>query len=293
MSANSAWLRKLSELPYYWHANDRRYELSDAQWARLEPLLPPEKPWTGRPNDDHRRILNGILWILNSGAPWRDLPRHYGPVGTVSSRFYRWRRSGVWQRVLEALQALADAQGQVGWELHFLDSTVVRAHQHAAGARKTGREPPPRTRRWAAHLARARRRSTCAARATASLFIFTVTGGQVHDTRQVSALISRGAIRRIGRGRPRLRPTKLVGDKAYSSRSIRLALRRRGITPVIPTKANERRQPDFDREAYRQRNIIERLINRLKNFRRIATRYEKRAVNYLAMITIGAILLWI
>ena len=119
----------------------------------------------------------------------------------------------------------------------------------------------------------------------------TVTGGQVHDTRQVSALISRGAIRRIGRGRPRLRPAKLVGDKAYSSRSIRLALRRRGIIPVIPTKANERRQPDFDREAYRQRNIVERLINRLKNFRRIATRYEKRAANYLAMITIGAILL--
>jgi len=121
--------------------------------------------------------------------------------------------------------------------------------------------------------------------------IFTVTGGQVHDTRQVSALISRGAIRRIGRGR--LRPTKLVGDKAYSSRSIRLALRKRGIIPVIPTKANERRQPDFDREAYRQRNIIERLINRLKNFRRIATRYEKRAANYLAMIAIGAILLWL
>src|SRR3954451_19592962 len=70
----------------------RRYELADAQWARLESLLPPEKPWTGRPNDDHRRIVNGILWVLNSGAPWRDLPRRYGPVGTVSSRFYRWRR---------------------------------------------------------------------------------------------------------------------------------------------------------------------------------------------------------
>src|SRR4051812_49794090 len=75
-----------------------------------------------------------------SSTAWRDLPRHYGRVGTVSSRFYRWRRSGVWQHVLEALQALADAQGRVGWELHFLDSTVVRAHQHAAGARKAGRE---------------------------------------------------------------------------------------------------------------------------------------------------------
>ena len=104
-------------------------------------------------------------------------------------------------------------------------------------------------------------------------------------------MISRGAIRRIGRGR--LRPTKMVGDKAYSRRSIRLALRKRGIIPVIPTKANERRQPGFDRKAYRQRNIVERLINRLKNFRRIATRYEKRAANYLAMIHIAAILLWI
>ena len=147
----------------------RRYELSDAQWARLEPLLPPEKPWTGRPNDDHRRILNGILWILNSGAPWRDLPRRYGRVGTVSSRFYRWRRSGVWQHVLEALQALADAQGRVGWELHFLDSTVVRAHQHAAGGAKQAVNLAPRTRRWAARAAASPLRSTCAARATASL----------------------------------------------------------------------------------------------------------------------------
>jgi transposase len=110
----------------------RRYELTDAQWARLEPLLPPEKPWTGRPNDDHRQILNGILWVLNSGAPWRDLPRHYGSVGTVSSRFYRWRRSGVWHRVLEALQALADAEERVCWELHFLDSTVVPARCRGA-----------------------------------------------------------------------------------------------------------------------------------------------------------------
>jgi transposase len=267
----------------------RRYELTDAQWARLESLLPPEKPWTGRPNDDHRQILNGILWVLNSGAPWRDLPRRYGPVGTVSSRFYRWRRSGVWHRVLEALQALADAEGRVGWELHFLDSTVVRAHQHAAGAHKADREPGDEA------LGRSRGGFTIHVRCEGygKPVTFTLTGGQVHDSRQVSALINRGAIRRIGRGRPRLRPAKLAGDKAYSSRSIRLALRKRGITPVIPTKANERRQPGFDREAYRQRNIIERTINRLKNFRRIATRYEKRAANYLAMITIGAILLWI
>src|SRR3954463_9907211 len=234
-------------------------------------------------------IAGSSTAFSGSSTAWRALPRHYGRVGTVSSRFYRWRRSGVWQHVLEALQA--DAQGRGGWKLHFLDSTVVRAHQHAAGARKTGREPGAEDEA----LGRSRGGFTIHLRCEGygKPVIVTVTGGQVHDTRQVSALISRGAIRRIGRGRPRLRPTKLVGDKAYSRRSIRLALRRRGITPVIPTKANECRQPDFDREAYRQRNIIERLINRLKNFRCIATRYEKRATNYLAMITIGAILLWI
>lgn len=102
-----------------------------------------------------------------------------------------------------------------------------------------------------------------------------------------------GWIRRLGRGRPRLNPDRVAGDKAYSSGKIRQALRRRGIGAVIPTRANEPRQPDFDREAYRQRNRIERLINRLKQFRRIATRYEKRAVNYLAMISIVAILLWL
>ena len=116
----------------------KRYELTDAQWRRLKPLLPPERPRIGRPNHNHRTLLNGILWILRTGAPWRDLPERYGPVGTVSSRFYRWRTAGVWQRMLDALQAQADAAGLFDWNLHVVDASVVRAHQHAAGARRSG-----------------------------------------------------------------------------------------------------------------------------------------------------------
>ena len=115
-----------------------RYELTDRQWQHLEPLLPPERPPLGRPNHHHRTILNDILWVLRTGAPWRDLPERYGPVGTVSSRFYRWRQSGLWQAILSALQAEADTRGEVDWDLHFVDATIVRAHQHAAGARRTG-----------------------------------------------------------------------------------------------------------------------------------------------------------
>jgi transposase len=114
----------------------RRYELTDDQWERIAPLLPAQKPKTGRPNHDHRQTINGIIWVLKSGAPWRDLPERYGKVGTVSSRFYRWVAAGIWQQVLAALQGDADDSGRVDWDLHMLDGSVVRAHQHAAGAKK-------------------------------------------------------------------------------------------------------------------------------------------------------------
>jgi transposase len=120
-----------------------------------------------------------------------------------------------------------------------------------------------------------------------------LTGGERHEQVALEAVLDRGAIRRQGRGRPRLRPRRVAGDKGYSSPTARHRLRRRGITPVIPTKKDQPRQPDFDRQAYRERNRIERLVNRLKQFRRIATRYEKRAINYLAMLTIGMSLLWL
>jgi transposase len=120
-----------------------RYELTDRQWQRLEPLLPPERPPTGRPNHHHRTILNGILWVLRTGAPWRDLPERYGPWRTVASRIYRWQRAGIWAQLFSAVQAQADAQGQLNWDLHDIDGTIIRAHQHAAGAKKGTQRPKP------------------------------------------------------------------------------------------------------------------------------------------------------
>ena len=109
----------------------KRHELTDEQWAKLAPFLPPQRPATGRPAHDHRTIINGILWVLKTGAPWRDLPERFGSWRTVASRFYRWRRAGIWDRILAALQQA----GEVDWSLHLLDGTTVRAHHHAAGAK--------------------------------------------------------------------------------------------------------------------------------------------------------------
>ena len=116
----------------------RRHELTDEHWERLTPLLPPEKPATGRPNKDHRTILNGILWILRTGAPWRDLPERYGPWHTVYSRFRRWQQAGIWDEVLRVLQAEAAHAGTLDGSLKMIDGSNIRAHQHAAGARKGG-----------------------------------------------------------------------------------------------------------------------------------------------------------
>ena len=104
--------------------------------------------------------------------------------------------------------------------------------------------------------------------------------------------MEQGAVKREKRGRPRIRPNRVVADKGYSSKDNRSYLRARGIGAIIARKDNEHRGGRFDKEAYRQRNLVERLINRLKQFRRVATRYEKRAVNYRAMLTIAAIVLW-
>ena len=141
-----------------------RGELTDQQWERLQPLLPPEKPATGRPNVDHRRIINGILWRERTGAPWRDLPARYGRRSTVYSRFWRWRVAGLWDRLFAAVQRQADAAGDVDWGVHFVDGSVIRAHQHAAGAKGGTRRP----RRWARARAASRRRSISARRAVVS-----------------------------------------------------------------------------------------------------------------------------
>jgi transposase len=122
---------------------------------------------------------------------------------------------------------------------------------------------------------------------------FVLTPGQQHEATVAEELLDQGAVKRTGRGRPKRRPKRLVGDKGYSSRKLRNTLRRRGIRITIPHKRNEHCAGPFDRTLYRLRNRVERFINRLKQFRRVAARYEKRADCYRAVVTIAAIMLWL
>jgi transposase len=114
---------------------NRRFEITDDEWERLAPLLPAMTPQRGGRWRDHRQVLNGILFRVRSGVPWRDLPERYGPWETVYKRFARWQTDGTWARIEAALRTQADGAGELDWDAQ-VDSTVVRAHQHAAGAAK-------------------------------------------------------------------------------------------------------------------------------------------------------------
>jgi transposase len=111
-----------------------RFDLTDAEWSVISPLLP-NKP-RGVPRTDDRRVLNGIFWTLRTGSPWRDLPERYGPYTTVYNRYNRWAKAGVWLRIFEILAERSPDS------LHLIDSSIIRAHQHAAGGKKGARITP-------------------------------------------------------------------------------------------------------------------------------------------------------
>ena len=113
-----------------------RFDLTDREWAILEPLLPEHGKRGGRWRD-HRQVINGICWVKRTGSPWADMPARYGPHQTAYDRFRKWRDDGTWARLKREVIALAQAEGDIDWDAQA-DSTIVRAHQHAAGARKGG-----------------------------------------------------------------------------------------------------------------------------------------------------------
>ncbi|MFE4869862.1 IS5 family transposase [Streptomyces sp. NPDC056682] len=257
----------------------RRHELSDAEWEFVRPLLPVSL--RGRKRLDDRRVLNGIVWKFRTGVAWRDVPERYGSWATLHTRFRRWARDGTFERMLRSAQAKADAAGDIDW-LVSVDSTVVRAHQHAAGARKGGHHSPA--------LGRSRGGLTSkihlACDGSGRPLAFTLTGGNTNDCTQFTAVMEAIRVPRIGPGRPRVRPAHVLGDKGYSSKAIRTWLRRHGISHTIPERADQVRNrarrgsrggrpPRFDKDLYKQRNVVERCFNRLKQWRGIATRYDK------------------
>lgn len=141
----------------------KRHELTDEQWELVEALLPQRTAQTGRKPRDPRQMLNAILWVLRTGAPWRDLPERFGPWKTVYHYFCSWRDDHTFERILEALQIRLDRQGQIDWDLWCIDGSSVRASRASAGASKKAANSTTTSRpttRWAAQKADSAANST-------------------------------------------------------------------------------------------------------------------------------------
>jgi len=217
-----------------------RYDLTDFEWRVIEPLLL-NKP-RGVPRVDDRQVLNDIVWVRRSGAPWRDLPERDGPRTTCYNRFVRRRQAGVWDRLMDAITAAYDR------DIQMIDSTSVRAHQQAAtakrGSRSLSRSLPGRSHDQIHALVD---RQGLPLR-------LGLTAGQAHDAPAALGLLD-----------PR---TIVLADKAYDGNAIRDLIEAQGAVPNIPAKSN-------------------------RNFRRIATRYEKLADNFLSMVQFTSMRLWL
>ncbi|ADU15350.1 hypothetical protein Astex_3736 (plasmid) [Asticcacaulis excentricus CB 48] len=248
----------------------RRYELTEKEWEIIAPLLP-NKP-RGVPRVDDRRVINGILWRFRTGSPWADVPERYGPSTTCYNRFVRWRKAGVWDRIF------ADISKAFDGDIIMIDSSCVRVHQHGATAKKGGLDD--------GCMGRSRGGLTTKIHAVVDAecrpIALELTAGQAHDSQMALPMLS--AMRE---------GTIVLGDKAYDTNALRIAVSEKKAWANIPAKSNRKASFAFSGWVYRQRNLVERFFSKLKQFRGIATRYDKNPLNFLAAVKIVASRIWI
>ncbi|WP_420030257.1 IS5 family transposase [Rhodococcus maanshanensis] len=281
--------------------------MSDAQWALIEPLLPSVGEQGGRPFRNNRQVVEGIVYRYRVGVPWRDVPAEFGSWQTIWKRHRRYAGDGTWDTILAARLANADANGLVDWTVS-VDSTICRAHQHARTSRGTQGDLSNYTnlRTEPTDHALGRSRGGLGTKihqlsdGKGWPLVLLIGPGQAGDSPVFPLLMKELSVPRLGLGRPRTRPEAVLGDKAYSLKVNRTLLRTRGIEAVIAEPDEEKRNRlrrgsrggrpvRFDAEKYKGRNVVERSFCTLKQWRALATPYDKLALTYRAGVMLSAV----
>ncbi|PRD40372.1 IS5/IS1182 family transposase [Phyllobacterium phragmitis] len=247
--------------------------LRDDQWERIKAFVPGGTKGKRGPRTNNRLFLDALLWMARSGGRWRDLPERLGDYRSVKRRYYRWIEMGVLDDMLAVLAREADLE----WLM--IDSTIVRAHQHAAGARKQKGGPD------AQGLGRSRGGlSTKIHAATEALGLpirLIGSPGQRSDIAFAHDLVDG------------FEAKATLADKGYDADHLCDRIIEAGAQLIIPPKRNRKVQRSYDTELYKERNRIERFFNKLKQFRRVATRYDKLLSNFMGFVKLAAIAIWL
>ncbi len=248
--------------------------MTDEEWAFFEDFNLAIRAPNGRKPANHRLVLDGIFWIARTGSPWRDLPEEFGKCSSVYRQFRRWTLTGLWEEILDAL----NQSGAAPEALQMVDSTVIRAHHQAAGAKRgTPRQGFGRSRGGFTTKIHLR------ANAHGLPMRTQITPGQTSDYLGFDLVMADNLPE----------PKVLLADRGYDADRIRKTMDERDILTQIPMRKTRKMRVGVDHRLYRLRNMVERCFNKLKNARRVATRYDKTAESFLGFIDIPSIRLWL
>lgn len=285
--------------------------MSDDQWSLIEPLLPSSDGRRGRPFRGHRQVMEGIIYRYRCGIAWRDLPAEFGPWQTVWKRRRptppMGRGTGSTAGFLPTLTPLARSTGQFRWTRPLTEPTSTgRTFPAPQGElpnyKKLFEEPPDHAIGRSRGGLGTKIHHACDGKGRPLAMI--LGPGQAGDSPMFPVVMEAVRVPRLGGGRARTRPDAVLGDKAYSSRANRSLLRGRGIKTVIPEPSDQighrkrrgsrgGRPVNFDSETYKGRNTVERSFSLFKQWRGIATRYDKLALTYRAGVVLYAVVIWL
>jgi transposase len=246
-----------------------RHEITDEDWARIEHLLPGRPGGHGGVAKNNRLFINAIFYLAKVGCPWRDLPECFGKWNSIWQRFNRWCKLGIWQRIFAEIQ-------DPDLEWFMLDSTVIRAHPHAAGLNTAENDEALGYSRGGFGT-----KIHVGVDALGNPVHIHLSPGQDADIKHAETVLGDN------------QPGAVLGDKGYDSEAFAAKVTERGAEVVIPSRANRKEPRDYDEVTYKERNKVERCLSLFKQFRRVATRYEKKAKNFLGIVLFAAITIWL
>ena len=245
-----------------------RFMLSDERWSKQKKIMLQcniyDKPGL-------RMMVEGMLYRIRVGCPWRDLPDVFGKWNSVYKKFNAWSKKGLWRRLLDTLIVDPDLE----WV--FMDGSYIKAHQHSAGA--AGGAPQSIGKSRAGHTSKIH----LAVDAYGLPIRFQITGGEINDCTVAPDLVEKRPCAGV-----------IVADKGYDSERIREHIEARGMAHVIPRKRNSKRGNEgLDWHLYRYRHLVENAFARLKQYRGVATRYDKLGRNYESVVAMACAFLWL